>query len=77
MTPQLMQHLLARIENRIMDLQGEANKLERQEWIFAGTYFAISYVISLRGPEGLLLDVEGFESTSIPSLATMSAQKGM
>jgi hypothetical protein len=58
-SPQLMQHLLARIENRIMDLGGEENKLELHRWISAGTYFAISYVVSLRGPEGLLLDLEG------------------
>jgi hypothetical protein len=59
MTPQLMQHLLARVDNRIMNLPGDANKTERHRWIYAGTYFAISYVISLRGPEGLLLDLEG------------------
>lgn len=59
MTPQLMQHLLARVENRVMDLPGEANKVARHRWIYAGTYFAISYVLSLRGPEGLLMDLEG------------------
>jgi len=59
MTPQLMQHLLARVENRIMNLQGDANKVDRLRWIFSGTYFAVSYVISLRGPEGLLLELEG------------------
>lgn len=58
MTPQLMQHMMAWIENRIMDLPGETNKAERYRWIYAGTYFAISYVISLGGPEGLLLDLE-------------------
>jgi hypothetical protein len=55
----LMQHLLARTENRIMDLPGDRYKAQRHRWIHAGTYFAISYVISLRGPEGLLLDLEG------------------
>jgi hypothetical protein len=58
-SPQLIQHLLARVEARILELPGEANKARRHRWIYAGTYFAISYVISLRGPEGLLLDLEG------------------
>ena len=58
-SPQLMQHLLARVETKIIDLKGVANKTARHRWIYAGSYFAISYVISLRGPEGLLLDLEG------------------
>jgi hypothetical protein len=59
LSPQLLQHLLARVENRTMDLQSEENKEERHRWIHAGTYFVIAYAISLRGPEGLLLDLEG------------------
>jgi hypothetical protein len=58
-TAQLMQHLLARVENRILNLGGAANKAERERWIFAGTYYAISYVLSLRGQEGLLLELSG------------------
>ena len=49
-----MQHLLARVEIKITDLKGVANKTARHRWIYAGTYFAILYVISLRGSEGLL-----------------------
>ena len=52
-TSQVMQHLLARVENRILNLGGILRKTEREGWIFAGTYFAISYVVSLRGQEGL------------------------
>ena len=44
---------------KIIDLKGDANKTARHRWIYAGTYFAISYMISLQGPEGLLLDLEG------------------
>jgi hypothetical protein len=58
-TAQLMQHVLSRVEGRILELGGDQNKADRERWIFAGTYFAISYVLSLRGPEGLLLELEG------------------
>jgi hypothetical protein len=58
-SPQLMQRLLARVENKIIDLQGDANKDARHRWIYAGACFAISYVTSSRGPEGSLLDLEG------------------
>jgi hypothetical protein len=42
-----------------MDLQGDEKKEEQHRWIHAGTYCVIAYVISLRGPKGLLLDLEG------------------
>jgi hypothetical protein len=58
-TAQLMQHILSRVEMRLSNLGGEEHKAERERLIFAGTYFAISYVLSLRGPEGLLLELEG------------------
>jgi hypothetical protein len=29
------------------------------DWLIFGAYFVISYVLSLRGPEGLLVDLEG------------------
>jgi hypothetical protein len=32
---------------------------ERDRWEISGAYFAVSYTISLRGDEGLLLDLEG------------------
>ena len=54
---------------------GESNKEERYCWIYAGTYagtcFAITYLISPRGPEGALLDLEGF-----PSLSTLLPTSG-
>jgi hypothetical protein len=33
--------------------------VEKQHWIVFGSYIAISYVLSLRGPEGLLVDLQG------------------
>ena len=42
-----------------MDLPGESNKAKRHHWIYAGNHFVISYVISFRGPVGMLLDLEG------------------
>ena len=47
MTPQLMQRLLAQIDDRIVDLAGKANEAECHCWSCAGTCFAMSQVISL------------------------------
>jgi hypothetical protein len=58
-TAQLMQHVLARVETHILNLNGNSNKLASERWIFAGSYFSVSYVILLRGLEGLLLELEG------------------
>jgi hypothetical protein len=58
-TAQLMSHLLARVELGVSKLAADKHALLRERWIFAGTYFAISYVLSLRGPEGLLMELEG------------------
>ena len=44
------------VERRIRNAKDEAT---RRKWIYAGCYFAICYVDSLRGSEGLLLDLEG------------------
>ena len=33
----------------------------RASWIFAGTYFAACYVASLRGSEGLLMELAGLQ----------------
>lgn len=32
---------------------------ERDKWIMAGSYFCFCYVLSLRSPEGLLVDLKG------------------
>jgi hypothetical protein len=35
------------------------NQVEKHQWLVFGTFIVVSYVLSLRGPEGLLLDIEG------------------
>ena len=81
MITQLIQHLLDRIENRIMELPGDSNKVECHGWIYVDAYFAISlYVISQhRGPGGLLLDLEGLckHFNSEFGRVAMAAQKSM
>ena len=56
MSVDLMLKLVAVIETRI----GKSNNADEQgRLIIAGTYFMICYVVSLRGAEGLLLDLKG------------------
>jgi hypothetical protein len=43
----------------IPDGQGGRQVGFRRRWVVAGAYFAFTYVDSLRGPEGLLVDLEG------------------
>ena len=53
---ELMHLLLARTELRVRTSLSEE---ERDKWLLAGGYFCICYVLSLRSPEGLMLDLEG------------------
>jgi hypothetical protein len=55
-TNKMLLFLLAKIEHR---LDSWKDPVEQRRCIFAGGYFVLSYVNSLRGPEGLLLDLEG------------------
>ena len=55
-TPELMVPLLDWTKHQAMDATTEEDKTR---WVSAGIYFAICFVLSLRGPEGLLLDLEG------------------
>jgi hypothetical protein len=52
----MLHFMLVKIEHRLDQAKDDA---ERRHWIFAGGYFVLSYVNSLRGPEGLLLDLAG------------------
>jgi len=45
------------IESKISSLV--LTELERHHWIVFSCYVTISYVVSLHGPEGLLLDLKG------------------
>ena len=52
----LMTRVLEVVEEKILVAE---NDVEAHPWIVFLTYAAISYVISLRGPEGFLLDLKG------------------
>jgi hypothetical protein len=52
----LMHELLKGCESRACSSPAP---IERHKWIFAGAYFCICYVLSLRSPEGLMADLEG------------------
>jgi hypothetical protein len=56
-TPQLMECLMEKIEDRIKVKNVDLSL--RQRILMAGAYFVFTYVNSLRGPEGLLVDLEG------------------
>ncbi len=52
----LMLKVLKNVEERMRSAQAAS---EQALWVSAGTYFAVCYVVSLRGAEGLLLDIGG------------------
>jgi hypothetical protein len=54
---QVLTVLLDRIESKI--LMSRDNVRERDRLIMAGSYFCFCYVLSLRSPEGLLVDLKG------------------
>ena len=51
----LLLRVLERIEEQICYAE---NKEEENKWTVMHTYVTVSYVVSLRGPEGFLLDLE-------------------
>jgi hypothetical protein len=55
-TNKMLHFMLAKIEHR---LDNASDAVARRSWIFAGGYFVLAYVNSLRGPDGLLLEVKG------------------
>jgi hypothetical protein len=65
-TPDLMKYLMLKVEERL-----EGRNLEpalRRRFVMAGAYFAFTYVDSLRGPEGLLVDVGGLRKNLVKGL---------
>ena len=52
----IMHKLLEKTEERAREAESSEG---RERWIFAGTYFCICFVLSLRSPEGLMADLEG------------------
>lgn len=55
MTPDLVKAVLDFCEDRIAETD---SKIEVNRWTMAHTYVVIAYVLSMRGPEGFLLDLE-------------------
>lgn len=53
---ELMTSLLRITESRITE---SPDLISKGKWIMAGGYFCFCYVVSLRSPEGLLVDLEG------------------
>ena len=62
-SPEFMKALMGNIEEKLSAdyLKPE----ERRRLIMAGCYFAVTYVDSLRGPEGLLLDLGGLRKNFV------------
>jgi hypothetical protein len=61
-----MKYLMLKVEERL-----EGRNLEpalRRRFVMAGAYFAFTYVDSLRGPEGLLVDVGGLRKNLVKGL---------
>ena len=52
----LMTKLLERVEAKVK--QADVTD-DRYRWVMAGCYFCFCYVVSLRGTEGLMVDVDG------------------
>ena len=56
MSPELLLKMLENLEARIHPNTDLGDKFFQ---VLAGTFYVISYVYSLRGPEGFLFDVQG------------------
>ena len=75
---ELMHQVMAGVDTKI--LTSITNEMKAR-WVSAGTYFLICYVVSLRGPEGLLLDLKGLrdhfqEEKDYTTLALLGTVKG-
>ena len=69
---ELMRALSEEVQNKIAR---SFNVQEAADWITAGTYFVICYVLSLRGLDGLLLDLAGlreFLARDPPHIVTVA-----
>ena len=60
LTIELMLLLLNKVEDKIYESQSPSDE---HRWTMFGIYIAISYVLSLRGNEGLMLDLNGLRKT--------------
>ena len=67
---QLMNELLVGVETKVKDC---ITLDEQEKWLLAGGYFCICYVLSLRGPEGLMVDLEGLIEFNPPDPSRSSS----
>jgi hypothetical protein len=55
---ELIVEVLKAIDQKVEIAFEEGNSTERNKWIIAGAYISISYVLSLRGNEGFMMDIK-------------------
>jgi hypothetical protein len=65
-TPEIMKCLIEKIEDKLP--RQNLDPSYRRRLLMAGAYFAITYVDSLRGPEGLLVDLGGIRNNFVKGL---------
>jgi hypothetical protein len=59
LSTELIIEVLARVSSRV---EGATSEEDSWNWLVFGTYMVVTYVLSLRGAEGLLLDLVGLLS---------------
>ena len=62
-TPEIMKFLMLKVEERLESRNMDA--VLRRLFVMAGSYFAVTYVDLLRGPEGLLVDLAGLRKNLV------------
>ena len=63
---ELVHALLLKVEQKVLDAQEPDKGLL---WVTFGAYVVVCSVVSIRGPEGLLLDLEGLDAMANPHLS--------
>jgi hypothetical protein len=58
LSTELIVGMLDKVNERAAD-DSQLSLEEKHDWIVFGTYVMVTYVLSLRGPEGLLVDLDG------------------
>ena len=59
---QLLKSVIEIAEQKINEIDRGTSEEDRPRWIVFVAYIAVSYVLSLRGNEGLVLDLEGLRN---------------
>ena len=55
---ELIVAILDAINEKVLIAVEEKSSAQRDKWITAGAYLSISYVLSLRGNEGFMMDIK-------------------